>query len=195
MTDIERAQQFVSSQRWIFAKTMADIPHCYCMKEQTADSNEFLWFVNYMEANSVDGTFRGREYKYFFFDGYKYWHMDSSAEECTLINREWVNTLEKIPVEAMNRILKVQIGKLESYISELEYEKSALKKQLDEKPSWETEEGKNFIKATKKEELYQIQKRIISSKNERIKQLKHSLDISMSTIFRLQNELEIAKTK
>ena len=89
----------------------------------------------------------------------------------------------------------MQIGKLESYISELEYEKSALKKQLDEKPSWETEEGKNFIKATKKEELYQIQKRIISSKNERIKQLKHSLDISMSTIFRLQNELEIAKTK
>ncbi len=87
-SDIERARSFIEGQEWIFAKTMADIPHYYCLLERCRAPREFLWFARLMEKHSVEGTFCGKTYRYFFLDEWKYWSMDPSPEECTLINRE-----------------------------------------------------------------------------------------------------------
>ena len=49
MTDSEeRARAFDEAQEWIFAKTMADIPHFYCMKKKSLNPDEFDWFVLYL---------------------------------------------------------------------------------------------------------------------------------------------------
>lgn len=87
MLEESRAKRFVESQKWIFAKTMADIPHWYCLKKNNADDAEWLWFVNYMLENSVQGEFYGRKYRYFYLGEYRYWQMDPTPYECDLINR------------------------------------------------------------------------------------------------------------
>ena len=91
LTDEERrrAQEFVDSQDWVFAKTMADIPHYYCLKSRCSNRDDFEWFVQLLIDNSVPGTFFGRTFQYFFLDDWKYWIMDASPEECDLINREF----------------------------------------------------------------------------------------------------------
>lgn len=84
----ERARAFVGAQEWIFAKTMADIPHFYCLKKKCSDPMEFDWFVHFLTANSVPGQFYGKTYHYIFLDGWKYWIMDENPADCDLINRE-----------------------------------------------------------------------------------------------------------
>ena len=52
------------------------------------DVEEFLWFARYIREHSVPGQFYGKTYHYFYLDGYKYWWMDATPEECDLINRD-----------------------------------------------------------------------------------------------------------
>ena len=87
-TDEAGARAFVEAQQWIFAKTMADIPHYYCLKKNCPDPEEFDWFVRHLVTHSVPGTFYGKTYRYFFLDEWKYWIMDASPADCDLINRE-----------------------------------------------------------------------------------------------------------
>ncbi|MBP5336022.1 MAG: hypothetical protein J6Y63_00730 [Bacteroidales bacterium] len=87
ITDTERARRFISEQEWIFAKTMADIPHFYCLKMYCGDPAEFLWFAQYLLQHSEPGFFYCTAYQYFHLDGWKYWIMDSTPESCDLINR------------------------------------------------------------------------------------------------------------
>ena len=90
MNDEEKARAFVDGQQWIFAKTMADIPHFYCLKKNSVDPEEFDWFVQYLVDHSVPGTFFGRMYQYLFLDDWKYWIMEEDPTECGLINKEYL---------------------------------------------------------------------------------------------------------
>lgn len=89
MSDEEKAMAFVDAQQWVFAKTMADIPHFYCLKKNCVDPEQFDWFVQYLVAHSVPGTFYGRTYQYLFLGDWKYWIMDDNPTDCDLINREF----------------------------------------------------------------------------------------------------------
>ena len=84
----DRARRFVNDQEWIFAKTMADIPHFYCLKKNCPSPSEFEWFVQHLVTNSVPGQFYGKTYQYYFLDDWKYWIMDGNPADCYLINRE-----------------------------------------------------------------------------------------------------------
>ena len=88
--DIQRARQFIDSHIWHFAKTMPDIPHWYCLLKDKGDVEEFRWFAAYIREHSVPGQFYGKTYYYYYLDGYKYWWMDATVEECDLINRDKV---------------------------------------------------------------------------------------------------------
>ena len=91
MNDLEeRARAFVAAQEWIFAKTMADIPHHYCLKMYAADPAEFEWFARHLVANSVPGWFYSKTYRYYYLDDWKYWIMDPDPGMCDLINRDRV---------------------------------------------------------------------------------------------------------
>lgn len=87
MEIITRVNNFIESQQWIFAKTMADIPHWYCLKRNSDNPVEWLWFVRLMNEYGVEGTFCGKKYKYLYWGEYRYWMMDPTPEECDLINR------------------------------------------------------------------------------------------------------------
>ena len=89
MSDEEKARAFVDDQHWIFAKTMADIPHFYCLKKNCPVLEEFDWFVQYLVAHSVPGTFYGKTYQYLFLGDWKYWIMDDNPTDCDLINKEF----------------------------------------------------------------------------------------------------------
>lgn len=79
--------KFINSQEWIFAKTMADIPHWYCLKRNCEDTDAWLWFVRCIDRYGVEGNFYGKIYCYLYWGEYRYWYMDPSAESCDLINR------------------------------------------------------------------------------------------------------------
>lgn len=85
-----RLFHFIHNAEWHFAKTMPQIPHWYCLLKECEDKDEFLWFARYIWEHSIPGEFLGHTYKYFYLGMYKYWIMDTSLEECDLINRDEV---------------------------------------------------------------------------------------------------------
>ena len=89
--DIARIREFIDTHEWHFAKTMPEIPHWYCLRKDKGDIEEFTWFAKTIREHSIEGQFHGRTYYYFYLDGYKYWWMDPTPEECDLINRDKVN--------------------------------------------------------------------------------------------------------
>lgn len=89
--------RFIESQQWIFAKTMADIPHWYCLKRNCGNAEDWLWFVRLMDEYGVEGKFYGKTYKYFYWGDYRYWMMDPTPEECDLINRCIIPEGERMP--------------------------------------------------------------------------------------------------
>ena len=89
--------RFIESQQWIFAKTMADIPHWYCLKRNCENAEDWLWFVRLMNEYGVEGKFYGKTYKYFYWGDYRYWMMDPTPEECDLINRCIIPEGERMP--------------------------------------------------------------------------------------------------
>ena len=86
--DLARIREFIATHEWHFAKTMPEIPHWYCLRKDKGDIEEFTWFARTIREHSVPGQFYGKAYHYFYLDGYKYWRMDPTAEECDLINRD-----------------------------------------------------------------------------------------------------------
>lgn len=87
MSIVSLANSFINSQEWIFAKTMADIPHWYCLKRNCENLGDWDWFVRFMDEFGVIGEFCGRQYKYLYWGDYRYWIMDPTPELCDLINR------------------------------------------------------------------------------------------------------------
>ena len=86
--DLTRIREFIATHEWHFAKTMPQIPHWYCLRKDKGDIEEFTWFAKTIREHSVPGQFYGKTYYYFYLDGYKYWWMDPTPEECDLINRD-----------------------------------------------------------------------------------------------------------
>ena len=90
---LARVREFIESHEWHFAKTMPEIPHWYCLQKDKNDADDFRWFAAYIRSHSIPGEFCGKTYYYYYLDGYKYWWMDETIEECDLINRD----LSKMP--------------------------------------------------------------------------------------------------
>ncbi|MBQ0024719.1 MAG: hypothetical protein KBT00_03210 [Bacteroidales bacterium] len=97
MSIVSLANSFINSQEWIFAKTMADIPHWYCLKQNCENLGDWDWFVRFMDEFGVIGEFCGRQYKYLYWGDYRYWMMDPTPEQCDLINRCLISDEDKRP--------------------------------------------------------------------------------------------------
>ena len=55
MEDREWVRGFIESRQWIFAKTMADIPHWYCLKRDLNPSAEECDLINRCDCTSEEG--------------------------------------------------------------------------------------------------------------------------------------------
>jgi hypothetical protein len=89
----EELKEFIDSMTWTFAKTMPNIPHWYIVWEKMAtpkDKKMFYKLAEYIFKYSVELNFSNRVYRYFLFDGRKYWSMDKDAEGTGLINMAYI---------------------------------------------------------------------------------------------------------
>ncbi len=89
-SNLEKAEAFVESVEWIFAKTYAKTaPHEYIVKRYLPKEkwDEFLWFARLIREEGYDGKFYDHTYRYLDIDGKKYWTMDEDVEMTELINR------------------------------------------------------------------------------------------------------------
>lgn len=86
LTDADIAA-FIEANEWKFAKTMARIPHAYCLKERCTDPDMFERFVMHIRRHGYEGKFFKKTFVYFDVGQFQYWTMGSSLHETILINR------------------------------------------------------------------------------------------------------------
>lgn len=86
LTDAEIAA-FIEANEWKFAKTMARIPHAYCLKEKCTDQDMFERFVMHIRKHGYIGKFFTKTFVYFDVGQHQYWTMGSPLHETILINR------------------------------------------------------------------------------------------------------------
>lgn len=86
LTDTDIAA-FIEANEWKFAKTMARIPHAYCLKEKCTDPEMFERFVMHIRKHGYVGKFFTKTFVYFDVGQHQYWTMGSPLHETILINR------------------------------------------------------------------------------------------------------------
>ena len=81
------AKEFIESNQWTFAKSMADIPHWYIVKQKCTSQKSFEELVAYIRANGYPQKFYSKTFIYCNIGEYKYWTMGNPIEVTTIINR------------------------------------------------------------------------------------------------------------
>jgi hypothetical protein len=72
---------------FVFAKTMADIPHWYVVRSP-ANEADFIELFATIRRDGVIKEWRGRKYRYWYRgDGFRYWPMPDFLPNCKIINR------------------------------------------------------------------------------------------------------------
>ena len=82
----EEFAQFIADGRWQFAKTMANIPHAYSVREWN-DDKTFADAVAFIRENGYPQRFYSKTYTYYDHGPHQYWTMGFPIEETTIINR------------------------------------------------------------------------------------------------------------
>ena len=85
----EQFCDFISRQKWIFAKTYANkAPHEYCLKRNVEDESEFVNAAQYILDNGIPMHYYNTDNKpYVFLDGRMYWICSNNLDDTILINR------------------------------------------------------------------------------------------------------------
>lgn len=86
---LESARKYISSVKWIFAKTYAKTaPHEYALRKEKPELDaEFVSFVMLIRAEGYDEKFWDQNHRYLDIDGHKYWTMGDAIKDTILINR------------------------------------------------------------------------------------------------------------
>lgn len=85
MTDQE-IKNFISENRWIFAKTYADtLPHEYVVRKNV--QRNFDELVLTIRNKGFKANFFNKEFTYLQFENYFYWTMGNPINETIIINR------------------------------------------------------------------------------------------------------------
>lgn len=73
--DKDKIHNLLNSANYIFAKTMANIPHEYTKRDWWRIDSDFVDVVIYIRKFGKEESFFGKKYIYYYLDGYKYWTM------------------------------------------------------------------------------------------------------------------------
>lgn len=87
----KQVQYVLESQEWIFAKTMANIPHSYTIKKKWDSSALYEACFHYINKHGIVEYFYGKPYKYLYLGNYKYWAMTDDVNVSGILNRVEVN--------------------------------------------------------------------------------------------------------
>lgn len=79
----------LARQEWIFAKTMPDNPHEYCLRRRwVGDDNGFVEAVEVIREAGYETYFEGHPYIQLDIGDHFYWTMGFPVDETILINRK-----------------------------------------------------------------------------------------------------------
>ncbi|MFA6273648.1 MAG: hypothetical protein WC662_00625 [Candidatus Paceibacterota bacterium] len=72
---IRYVENFIDQCSWKFAKTMADIPHSYVVRDYLSENDKKIFdeFKMFIRKNGYPEKFFSKEYIYYDVGGYKYW--------------------------------------------------------------------------------------------------------------------------
>ena len=91
--ELKEVKEMLLSQEWIFAKTMPNNPHEYCLRKNFKSDEEFVNLVMFIRTEGVKEKYKGYYYPVLYLDEWKYWtfyypinNPDGSWKE-KLINR------------------------------------------------------------------------------------------------------------
>jgi hypothetical protein len=75
-SDIEN---FIKRNKWVFAKTMPEIPHYYIVRDNLSEDDKKLFdeFEVFIKNNGYTNKFYSKEYTYFNIGHYKYWVIEN----------------------------------------------------------------------------------------------------------------------
>lgn len=78
--------KLIEQNKWIFAKTMAEIPHYYIVRDKLSDNDKkaFDEFDKYIKKNGYSKKFYSKQYLYFNIGNYKYWIIDNILNRAKL---------------------------------------------------------------------------------------------------------------
>ncbi len=94
----EFVQEWLSSQRWIYARSRADNPHEYCLRREAGDEATFEQVVEHIREWGSWYPWWGRWYLQYVAGDHVYWTMGSPIPETVLINRK---TLEQVRLDQL----------------------------------------------------------------------------------------------
>jgi hypothetical protein len=77
-----------------FAKRMPEVPHSYVVRTP-ANESDYVALFDTIRRDGVDEPFAGRNYRYWYRDGWKYWAMTTDVARSHVINRAEVKDSSK----------------------------------------------------------------------------------------------------
>lgn len=87
INDIQFLTDKLPKADYKFAKSMADMPHSYSLKDNWLNKENFFLCVELIRTHGYQEEFLGKTYTYFDVGDYKYWTMGAPVKETILINR------------------------------------------------------------------------------------------------------------
>lgn len=79
-------ENIVNKNKWIFAKTMAEIPHYYIVRDNLSEDDRKLFdeFAMLINKNGYTKEFYSRQYTYYNIGNYKYWVIENILNRAEL---------------------------------------------------------------------------------------------------------------
>lgn len=79
-------EKFINRNKWIFAKTMPEIPHCYIVRDSLSENNKKLFdeFNVFIKKNGYTAKFYSKQYTYFNIGDYRYWIIENILNRAEL---------------------------------------------------------------------------------------------------------------
>lgn len=72
-------ENFINKNKWVFAKTMAEIPHYYIVRDNLSENDKKLFdeFDVFIKKNGFTKKFYSKQYTYYNIGNYKYWVIEN----------------------------------------------------------------------------------------------------------------------
>jgi hypothetical protein len=87
--ELQTVAKNLMQARWIFAKTMAYVPHYYTLRREWAKDSDFVDAVKFIREFGVDEIYGVRHFKILMVNEFKYWSMEGDdIYNTNLINRK-----------------------------------------------------------------------------------------------------------
>jgi len=81
-------EEFINRNRWVFAKTMSEIPHYYIVRDDLPENDKKLFdeFGVFIKKNGYTTEFYSKQYTYFNIGNYKYWVIENILNRATIVD-------------------------------------------------------------------------------------------------------------